>query len=524
MRRLVFSAIISLILLSLVGCSNQTGSGALPVVDIPTQNLPRGPRLMTSPEHDGTTAHADDIPGFETQLIELPLGFMPLGFLSETVCLFMDSDARQVLWLYDFTSDSLHEIVDYRHTEYTLGPKIAFNERWLAWTEIEPYRTTIGGSLSREVRLMAAAWEPADLATSESEASIPFLSSDVFIVDVGSNSPAEGFYLPFDSLDLDGDSLVFRQSIFDAGWRDTRVKLAQLASGTVQTLGAASGISGRQILSCSIDKQLVAWDVQINFQRVPTATVTQALSGALDNPDDYIVTYIPYPQLPMLPDAVYTIHTWQLDSSKLPFGTSPERIITQNDVYYAPFVTNDTLMVLQHVPQSRSWTDRPVGPSGSDLWLNYRTYDTLITLIRPEFNSARVLVGAFEYSRTMMDHYASLRSPRAIQRDSIHVGKRLLSWRSNVGDRHIAFDLETQTFVELPVYFSNVYDDVIEYGRVVRTRSEVGAMLMVEEVVNFPYFPHMLNVRVTAITGLDADYLYFEYIDSDEPPYILRIS
>jgi len=342
----------------------------------------------------------------------------------------------------------------------------------------------------------------------------------MLVLDSGTSTPADGSYLPFDSLSLDGNSLVYRASSFDAGWRDTRVKLVQLDIETAWTIGAASAASGRQILRCSIDRQLIAWDVQINSQRTHTIRTTRVLN-AWSTPPEVVVVDEPYPQFPQLTEARYSLYTYQLDSSKLAFGASPERSITLNDDYYAPFVYQGTLLAVRQIAPSLAWTDQPVGPSGSNLWVNYRTYGTAIVQINPAFGDGRILVRAHQYSRLLVAHYANLRAPRTTQRDSIHVGKRLLTWKSNVAERHIVFDMGTYTFIELPVFFADAYSDELAYSMLVKEIDASGRDIGGVRV--FYYYPNLLNIRVTPIDGLDADYLYFEHIHGFGKPYLLRI-
>jgi len=451
---------------------------------------PKGNDIKFGSEQEGRTVKASDLAGLSVQVLDVPDRYRPVGIIDARYWLVVRGEQSDALWLYDQSENRIiREVIDYQGSEFNIGNEISFNERWLVWLEISPYTVLSDGAKTREVRLMVR-----EIAVSELIVGISNPYNEAFIADIGYTAPADGFYLPFDNLNLDGDTLVYRQSVFNSGWRDTRVKVADLASNTVSTLGAASGASGRQILHCSLNETLVSWDVQINYQ-------------------------IKVPNFPPYPRALYNLHTYQLDSRKLERGESPDRIVTQHDDYYSPVVRGDSLFVLQQYPLAVSETSRPVGPGGSELYINHRTYNNAIAQIEPRYLSGRVVVKDYTYSRLIMEYNAEARLPRSVSRDSIHVGKRLLSWQSNIAENHIVFDLYTYAFVELPVFFAGVYDNEFT----ITDLSSFSDGLSESESTMYTYYPAMASIRANPIPGLDADYIYFVDIHQQESAYLLRV-
>ena len=485
MRSLRLIAITLLLCRVLSGCGDVVIAPNLEQLERMEEALryPRGPQYNWIPVDQGITLTAEERPDLTFSRLDPPAGLFPLGMNDSSSGYLIDKVSQDILWLYDYSNDQLQPILDYRNTALTMGSEIAFSANWLVWLEIEPFVQGSDGINSREVRLMAR------------NLSAELYDMDI-VLDIGRSTMADGFYLPFDQLGLADDSLVYRGSVFRGGRRDTQVVWIDLATLTMRIIGQANGNAGRQILHCSISGTLIAWDVQVNFQ-----------------------VEIPGVEFPPQQQSRYTVYTYQTDSSRLPFGASPERLITQNDWYYAPFLFRETLLSMVVMPTRIAWTDQPIGPMGGDLFVNHRSYDHGIVQINPDFGSGRVLVLNSDYSEDIIAYYANLRSPRSIQRDNLFAGQRLVSWQCNVSEHHIVYDMGSFTYLELPVWFGDAYDMGKVMERVFMTQGAVPVPIGRA----FTIWPNLQLIRVTHIPGADADYFYFEHIYDLEPAYILVV-
>ena len=452
------------------------------------QYRPRGGTLGIAAEPPtpiGTVGAGIDL---DLTVIALPKGYSPLGMLSAEHGYLLDRERPEVLWLYDFSRESFTAAIDYRESEFHVGEEIALSERWLVWLQIAPYRLQENGSKEREVRLMAR-----DRSDPDAEA---------IVIDIGYNSPAEGFYLPFDSLGLDDDLLVYRYSVFEYGWRDTEVRLADLGSGELFVLGLAHSNAGRQILHCSIADRIIAWDVQINYLQE-------------------------YPSLPSQPKSLYNLHCYYLDIEKVIVGNSPEVLVANSDHFYWPIVYQSSLYALSHQEPRLQW-DRISSGGQGDVFILQRTIESSIVSISPQFRSGQTRVFYDYFHAGLIDIFREKRLPRSIQMDNIHIGKRILSWQSNVSDHHLVYDIPTARYALLPVYFAEIppYGDeglwgvevLIEDGFWGQTRKEMSAPAP-ESVASL----FLEGIWVRPVNGIDADYLLFGLVSGAEDPYILRI-
>lgn len=417
--------------------------------------LPRGAPLQLldgTQDADVRYERADETTKLNLQRLDPPEGSWPLGMIDARYGYLLDEAQPQVLWRFDYQQRSGVELIDYRGSSARIAREIAFNENWLIWLELGPYRQQSNGLRQREVRLMAR-----DLQGQYHDADI--------VIDQGSNTPAEGFYLPFDSLSLDDATLVYRASVFQNGQHDTRVKVTLLDTRETKTLASASGAAGRQIHRCSIDGSLIVWDVRSSFS-------------------------LPVTQRAALTQARYSLYCYQLKEGNLRRIDGTEQVLTQNDDYYEPVVYGEEVFALRQFATRRDWIEISTMPSiHRD---NDQIYRNIIVRINPAIRSALVMVRNSGYSAQLLEAYALQRIPVTVQRDNIHVGKRLLSWQSNIGEQRLVYDMLSFTFLELPVYFE---------------LSEADAQ----------------SLWVQPIRGLDADYLLFGLASKKEPPYLLRL-
>ena len=429
---------------------------------------------------------AVDMPDMELSRLDPPVGFRPVGMTSSSEGYLLENGQSQTLWLYAYTSGERSIVLDYRDSKLHIGKEIVFNQRWLIWLELDPLKADTDGIRRRTVRLVAR-----DLASEDTEENT--------ILDEGICTAAEGFYLPFDSLALDGSNLAYRRSSFSGGLRDTEVVFIDLSQERLLVLDRARGVSGRQILNCSIADTLVAWDLQVNYQ-------------------------VEQPGFPPRSEARYSIYSYETDSSKLTPGSNPLTTLTRNDFFYNPCLYRGNLLALRFWPTRATW----FMPRGGGMYvtplIDHRTFDTGIVQINYQFGIGRLLVHQNEYALDLLEYLIYTGSPRSVQRSDFYAGRRLLSWQSNVGERHMVYDMDTFQFIELPVYFSDAYLSGVDLFRIVPMVDKLQVRFTdMNDLHLFTIYPNLLNIRVTPIPGADADYLYFEHVYDLEPPYILVI-
>ena len=454
MQRLWRMYVCSVVLLVvLCGCQQPVSRPNYALIESAAQLPPGRPLNLSNGGRDVElrSGKVGEIVYVDMQHLDPPAGYYPLGMLDSHMGYLVEKDIMDALLLYDYQDGSFQAVIDYRSSDMELGLDIAFSDRWLIWLEMDPFLIQEDGLLRRQVRLMVR-----DVQSGHAE----------MVLDSGSVTPAEGFYMPFDYLCLDGDTLVYRYSIFSNGRRDTRVKLGDLSYSTVRTLASASGVAGRQITHCSFAGKLVAWSVQTNVQ--------VQISG-----------------LAPLQREKYSIYCYTLDDGTGTSGGQSEWTLTQNDDYYAPVVHNKDVYALLKYPVHREWeliSDPPI------IYLdNDQRFANAIVRISTSFRSAQVLVRGTPNAVDLLQEYKRLSVPVAVQRHNIYVGKRLLSWKSNIPEQNIVLDIANYCLLELPIRTSSSSDDA----------------------------PKEYWVR--PIPGLDADYLVIEFLYDDEPSYILRI-
>jgi len=343
---------------------------------------------------------------YNIQRLEVPQGFTPVGFTGDNQGYLLQTTEAKTLWLYDYTTQTSTPVIDYRGTEYSLASEIVFNQEWLVWSELGSYVRQTDGSRERSVRLLAR-----NLLTPQED----------WEVAVSVSSPTHASALPFDSLSLDGYTLVYRLSLFNAGRRDTKVMLTQLNSRANWTMATASANGGRLIGRCSVADQVVTWDVQANYQLVSNV-------------------------VPPLPRGAYSLYMYQLDGSKLERGENPETRLSLNGSIYAP-----------------------VAHGGSIFALQARGGEIVIIEINSALKTGSSRVFGYSLSPYIYETYHDpdyLRQPkeRYVQRSHIQVGQRLLTWESSIRDKQYVYDLASYVLVELPINFgSNFLEYPEEY-------------------------------------------------------------
>ena len=441
--------------------------------------------LIPDPERASRfTLQAGENLVFTLDVLELPGKMYPVGMMDSSHGYVREPSNTDMLWLFDYSSKDFLACLDYRESDASLGGDIVFSERWLLWTEVMPYLQHDSGAYQREVRLMAR-----DLDAPEGSPDIQ--------LDIGANTPAEGFLLPFDNIGIQGNAVVYRYSVFVHGNRNTEVRMVDLTMLEVTTLAQASYADEQQILRCGISDSLVAWDVQTRYLHQSE------------------------PRLPLTLKATYSIDYLDLTDGRVHEASSVRRLKSSDD-YYAPLVYMDQIIALRHHEPEFAWTD-PVSENGDGPLVMYggyhivnRTVDTSIASLHPMRDITAELLRGYDYALAILEHYHVKFAPRAIQRDELHAGKRLLHWQSNVNEQPIVFDMGTHTIVELPLFFPGMYDDAEELTLDIE-------YLGVVEHKTFTYLPQLDYVLVQPIAGLDADYLYFQRFDTQEA-YLLRVS
>ena len=460
MQYKVNAALVGLMLfcaLSASNCQNVPAmSQAIPnLVGSLPHDLP-GPPLTLLGGLSNATVLVENAGDILVQRISLPADVLPVAFVDANHAYAMLEGEPQVLWSYRLgtydDSWQAEPVIDLRGQDALVCGDVAYNGKWLVWMETS-VPSGYESSLVQEVHVKARDLE---------------LGVDIHIA-TGSYTASDGFFMPFDQLYVEGSLLLYRHSSLHHGWRDTAVVLFNLESLSTQIVAQAFGAEGDTILHCSMDNQLVAWDVQSAYQ--------QRVGS-----------------LPALPRARYSIYTYQLGME-----TSEEDalgIVTQNRGYYAPYVHQGKLLVtsLQYV-----WFDEPGRErrySNPEDRYKELGYETTIELIDPLNRTVQRVVYEHEQSAAILAHFADMDIPRSIYRDNAYVGKRFLSWESNVAEQQIVFDMRDAQYVALPL------DGVGEPG-------------------------NELYPRVRAVPGIDADYFLIDYYGLREAPeatrYILRL-
>jgi len=487
-------AVAILLSIVLVGCGDVIVTPDLDRLD-QALSRPRGVQYSWEPPFDLISekdlhiigfSKATDMPGLTLSRMDAPLGFLHLGMISINQGYIMDKADTSVVWLYDYLSREMTPFIDYRDTIYTVGQEIVLSQEWMVWLRLEPLTSHESGIRRRYVSLMAR-----KLPNNDHETDI--------ILDKSFCTAAEAYYQPFDSLAVDGSNLVYRRSSFSGGLRDTEVVYVDLSRMRQSVLDRARGSSGKQIVFCSVLDTLVAWDIQTNYQ-------------------------VEYTGFPPFAEACYSISVYETDNSKLPLGSNPLINLTQNDYYYAPILHRNSVVALRYYPTQIKWTSRRVGKGMSESVVDHRSFDTGIVQFNYKFNTGRVLVYDYEYAVDLQEYFCSQFSPRAVQRSDIYIGRRFLSWQSNVAERHIVYDMDTFMIIELPVYFSDSYTEEVSLFRIVPQIDWLNLRFSDQsDLHTFSVFPNLQNIRVTPIPSPEADYFLFEHIYDLEEPYILVV-
>lgn len=376
--------------------------------------------------------------------LEVPDGCRPLGLIDSRHGYMLDAQ-RNAISIYDF-GEQQHQPLIESGDGWRIAAEIAFNERWLIWIE-SAVSDNASASGPRPHRLLCLDLQDGAAQSVE--------------INSGSTTVFEGSFLPFDSLGLDGDSLVYRYSEFKNGQRDTQVHLVDLRAMSRQTLMSASSAGGRMIMRCTIAEQCIAWDVQL-VQEVEVAG------------------------LPSMQQSFYDLYYYKNDLSKLHSGEAQLKQIAQNRGYGFPLAYRNQIVVL----------------SQANLSFENSVLHNDIVLISPDLNSAQVIVhtGSQPYYEMLYTYDKMLKTfgnpeerPTPVSFSEPQIGKRFLSWQSNVFDRHIVYDLHNLCFLELPLFFT------------AERSSQEG------------------NYTSRYLPGLDADYRFFETVDGSENAYILRM-
>ena len=403
-----YFTIVVLLSAVLCGCQAISQTTQTSPVSAEVNEHPMSPALTPLGGLGNVTVSATDVDSISVQRMDLAVGVTPLYITDDDHAYAIMDDEASVLWQYCFSTSEAIPIVDVRENNTYLAVDIACNGQWLVWLETE--NTPVVGSsiLWRTTRLMLR-----DLR----------LGVD-YIVDTDTHTASDGFSLPFDHLYIEESYLLYRHSSFKNGWRDTSVVLVDLASTQHSILMKASGAEGDTILNCSMQGKLVAWDVQSAYQlRVGS--------------------------LPALPRARYSIYMYQLDMETGEEGAYT--IVTQNRGYYAPYVHEGKLFVisLQYI-----WFDEPGRErrySNPEDRYKEIGYESTIELIDPKNYSVQRVVYEHEHSAAILGYFADIGIPRSIYRDNPYIGIRFLSWKSNVAEQHVVFDMREACYVELPL-------------------------------------------------------------------------
>ena len=383
-----------------------------------------------------------------SQLI-VPDAMYPLGMIDSRYGYLVKKEKPDVLWLYDYQEGTMQEVIDYRSSSCLLGLEIVFNKEWLVWVEMTDYELKENGLRERLVSLKAR-----DL-----------INDHELLLDVSYSTPAEGFFIPFDCFDIEHNTLVYRKSSFYMGKRDTNIIRLELTLLQKQLLFTAKGADGQMITGCSIDDQLIVWDVQT-------------------------VRSLKTHNLPIRQEARYSIFGYeikekgQIDDEVRPWS------ITVADDYFAPIVYKKQIIALRQLAISQKWLEISVSPY--ILYDQAQVYRNLIALIDPYQRIAKPLVWDIAFSQRIVKEYAAQNKPLYIERGNVFLGKSILSWQSNIVEQGIVFDFNSYKFLTLPLFF------------------------YLDNINDYKFWTRPIN-------GLDADYIVFGLNVAAEPNYILRI-
>ena len=456
-------------------------------------NLPRGTQYMWQANfeliaeedlHRIGFSKAVDMPELTLTRLDPPSGLKPVGMVSQSQGYLLDTLDYQRLYLYDYSQHTRTTLLDYRDSGITIGKELAFGNKWLVWLELGPFVRNDAGMREKEVRLVAR-----DLSTDKDT-----------VLDRGYHASAQGFFLPFDKLSLEGDIFACRRSVFSGGIRDTEIVYINLAEMRLVVLDRARGSSGRLFAGCNISGSQIVWDLQINFS-------------------------VEYPGFPPFDQARYSIYSFETDSTKLEPGVSSLTTLTRNDFFFAPAGYRGNLIALRFWEPSIVWIPPPRGAVEAPYRLDYNTFDTAIVQITPQYGVGRYLVYDYEAVIDYKEYLVASNNPRTIQRSSFYIGTRLLSWQSSIPEQHLVYDLETYQILELPVYFGDAYQDEQLLARDVPVVDKVRNRYQeYNEMHQFIIYPNLAYIRVTPVPGAGADYLYFEHIYNLDPPYILVVA
>lgn len=376
----------------------------------------------------------------------------PIAMFDSRQGLAFQSDDRSRLLLCDYLSGRQQDFIVCDEAAASIGEEIALSDSWLVWTEKSLLRQEDDVWRSQVV---LKAWEY------RREGAEPLR------LDSGYVSGAEGFFLPFDSLSLDGHELVYRRSTFWGGRRDTEVCFIDLHQLQTQVLAQASEANGKMILRCSIGDRLIAWDEQVGYQ--------------------YEI-----PGLQPLDKARYNLYIYHMDSSKLEARQEPLQQISLNRGYFWPLVYRDNLIAVEQL----------------ELDLNNLYYESVLVQINLDMELISLLTPPSTHSEDLLffygwgERYEDKGTWRLISRHRPHMGRKLLSWQSNIAEHHVVIDMESMRYIALPVYDS----------------AGAGA-------TQYAYhdFISLEQYQVRPLWGLDADYLYFRHVDEQQDAYILRV-
>ena len=370
--------------------------------------------------------------------LTLPVEHNPIGMLDAKTGLFSDSTICETIWSYDFTGGRFTPLLQ-AQTGGLLSSELAFSADWLVWIALGPLAGQPQEQLTREARLMAR-----DLSGDRGD----------IVIDTATYYTSDGFALPFSSLSLDANNLAYRYTYLQDMHRMSQVRLADLDSLAISAYATVSEQNGMQIGRCSVSQTLLCWEVQHN----------------------YLQWYTFWPNLPI---SSYSIYCYQLDSSQVARGESAEMHITNNDLLYAPLLVNGRIFALN----------------------DYQYNDDIdVVRIEPLLDSAQGMIMGWDFSEELSAYYNYEDKhiiDRTVQRGDIFVGKRLLTWQSNIHDQRYVCDLDSATLVELPLNTAE------EFGTY---REDNG-----------------LQFTVRAIPALDADYLLIEPLDYASERYLMKV-
>lgn len=399
-----------------------------------------GPEVSTLPIADTE---------LQTTRLNLPKGFLPLGMMTQRYGYLIDEASPEVLWLYDYQQQSFSELISYRDSGATISPKIVFNERWLVWVEQAPYQLNEDGIMERQVRLMARELAKSDQADRQ--------------LAIGSNTLAQSYAPPFASLGLSEDNLIYRYCSFASGQRETEVRLQKLTSDQVLVLDSRSFANQELINQCSIYQELVVWDVQHRYLKQQK-------------------------HFPDTEQAVYSLLACHLDGDEA--GKPRPETLSNNNTLYSPVAHLGRVFALFACPpEYDEWIhiDEKLA-----IWNRQKIRTSIVTLDIGSVASVVELLKKHDYAARKLNAFTYRNIPLEISYKELHLGQRLLSWQSNIGDVLYVYDVHQDISVQLEHDFADAGTE-------------------------------LTDLRVAALPGLDADYLLFSLISGREDSYILRV-